>query len=41
MLARAPFPAAGAHRVEVRGTGTKGPRSRGTAVAVDAVTAVQ
>ena len=41
VLARAVFPAAGVHRVEVRGTGTKSPRSRGTAVAVDAVTAVR
>lgn len=41
VLARAAFATAGVHRVEVRGTGTKGPRSRGTAVAVDAVTAVR
>ena len=41
VLTRASFPKAGPHRVQVRGTGTKGPRSRGTAVALDAVTAVR
>ena len=41
VLARAVFPKAGVHRIEVRGTGTKSPRSRGTGVAVDAVTAVR
>ena len=41
VLARTTFAKPGAHRVEVRATGTKGPRSRGTAVAVDAVTAVR
>ncbi len=41
VLARATFASAGMHRLEVRGTGTKAPRSRGTAVAVDAVTAVR
>lgn len=40
VLARAVFPTAGVHRIELRGTGTKSPRSRGTAVAVDAITAV-
>ena len=41
VLTRAAFAKAGPHRVTVRGTGTSGPRSRGTAVAVDAVTAVR
>jgi hypothetical protein len=41
VLARAVFRTAGVHRLEVRGTGTKSPRSRGTAIAVDAVTAVR
>ena len=41
VLARATFTSAGVHRLELRGTGTKSPRSRGTAVAVDAVTAVR
>ena len=41
VLARTAFKAAGAHRVQVVGTGAKHPASRGTAVAVDAVTAVR
>lgn len=41
VLARTSFSKAGPHRVQVRGTGTRGPRSRGAAVAVDAVTAVR
>jgi hypothetical protein len=41
VLTRASFTTPGQHQVVVRGTGAKGPRSRGTAVAVDAVTAVR
>ena len=41
LLTRAGFATAGAHRVEVRGVGAKSASSRGTAVAVDAVVAVE
>jgi hypothetical protein len=41
VLARTSFATAGPHRVAVRATGTRGPRSRGTAVAVDAISAVR
>lgn len=41
LLTRAAFTSPGVHRVEVRGVGAKGPRSSGTAVAVDAIVAVR
>ena len=41
LLSRAAFPTAGANRVELRGVGAKNDRSRGTAVAVDAIVAVR
>lgn len=42
VLTRASFPSGtGVHRIVVKGVGAKGPRSKGTAVAVDAVTALR
>ena len=41
VLARVTFRTPGTHRVELRGVGAKRPASRGTAVAVDAVTALR
>lgn len=41
LISRASFASPGTHRVELRGTGAKSTRSRGTAVAVDAVVAVK
>ena len=42
MLTRAPFKSGdGAHRIQVRGLGVKNPKSKGTAISIDAITAIK